>query len=219
MNQSLRIAHASDLHSNLLVLKGVDVNNIDAWILTGDFFPNLTRGNVETEINFQTDWFRKKRETIFRVLGNKPVINVDGNHDFVSLGQLLKEYAYAGEVLQINEHEVVELQGLKFAGHGYIPWIEGEWRGELRTPEMLKVVNNLFDSHTADVLVTHAAPAGILAGHWGCSALSNRLFYGDHTFTHHFFGHVHQHIPQTQTEHGIQFFNSATGCQLVEIFR
>lgn len=212
------VAHASDLHSNLLVLKDIDTTKIDAWILTGDFFPNITRGKVETEINFQTDWFKKKRDTIFKALGNKPVINVDGNHDFISLGDMLKKYGYAGEVYQINEHEVVEFGGLKFTGHGYIPWIEGEWRGELRTPEMTNMVKNLFDSHIADILVTHCAPAGVLSGQWGCGALANQLNYSDHTFTHHFFGHVHTHSPQEATVNGTKFYNSATGCQIVEIF-
>ena len=214
----MRVAHASDLHSNVLVLKNIDTTKIDAFILTGDFFPNTTRGNVEKEINFQTDWFKRKRETIFHALGDKPVITVDGNHDFISLGDMLKHYAYAGEVHQISEHEIVEFGGLKFAGHGYIPWIEGEWRGELRTPEMMQVVDRVWDHGNADILVTHAAPAGILDGQWGCNVLSNRLMYGDHTFTHHFFGHVHVHIPQEETVNGTKFYNSATCCQIVEIF-
>jgi Icc-related predicted phosphoesterase len=214
----IRVAHASDLHGNILPLKNVDVTKIDAWILSGDFFPNITRGNVQTEINFQTDWFRKKRDTIFKALGDKPVINVDGNHDFVSLGELLRVYGYAGEVHQISEHEILEFHGLKFAGHGYIPWIEGEWRGELRTPEMTKIVDQVWDNGFADVLVTHTAPAGILAHIWGCNVLANRLTYRDHSFTHHFFGHIHQHTPQKHTENGTKFYNSATGCQIVEIY-
>ena len=212
------VAHASDLHSNLLPLKDVDKAKIDLFIFSGDFFPNITRGNIETEINFQTNWFKNNQDTIFKYLGNKPVINVDGNHDFVSLGELLIRHGYAGEVYQINENEIIEFKGLKFAGHGYIPWIEGEWRGELRTPEMTKIVDKVWDLGFADVLVTHTAPAGILAGPWGCNVLANRLAYKDHTFTHHFFGHIHQHTPQEHTENGTKFYNSATGCQIVEIF-
>ena len=212
------VAHASDLHSNLLILKSIDTTKIDAFILTGDFFPNITRGNVQTEINYQTDWFKKKRETIFRALGNKPVITVDGNHDFISLGDMLSHYAYAGEVHQISEHGIVEFGGLKWAGHGYIPWIEGEWRGELRVPEMMQIVDKVWNHGYADVLVTHTAPAGILAKEWGCNALANKLTYSDHMFTHHFFGHVHVHIPQEETVNGTKFYNSATCCQIVEIF-
>lgn len=212
------IAHASDLHSNLLPLKAVNTTKIDAWILTGDFFPNITRGNVQTEINFQTDWFLKKRDTIFKALGDKPVINVDGNHDFVSFGELLRRYAYGGEVYQISENHIVEFRGLKFAGHGYIPWIAGEWRGELRAPEMMTVIDKVWSHGYADVLVTHTPPAGILADMWGCNVLANRLAYEEHMFTHHFFGHVHQYTPQEHTENGTKFYNSATGCQIVEIF-
>jgi Icc-related predicted phosphoesterase len=214
----MRVAHASDLHSNLLILKSIDTTKIDAFILTGDFFPNITRGNVQTEINYQTDWFKKKRETIFRALGNKPVITVDGNHDFISLGDMLSHYAYAGEVHQISEHGIVEFGGLKFAGHGYIPWIEGEWRGELRTPEMMQVVERVWNHGYADVLVTHTAPAGILDEQWGCNALANKLAYSEHMFTHHFFGHAHVHTPQEETVNGTKFYNSATCCQIVEIF-
>jgi len=214
----MRVAHASDLHSNLLILKSIDTTKIDAFILTGDFFPNITRGNVQTEINYQTDWFKKKRETIFRALGNKPVITVDGNHDFISLGDMLSDYAYAGEVHQISEHGIIEFGGLKWAGHGYIPWIEGEWRGELRVPEMMQIVDKVWNHGYADVLVTHTAPAGILDKEWGCNALANKLTYSDHMFTHHFFGHVHVHIPQEETVNGTKFYNSATCCQIVEIF-
>lgn len=214
----MRVAHASDLHGNLLILKSIDTTKIDAFILTGDFFPNITRGNVQREINYQTDWFKKKRETIFRALGNKPVITVDGNHDFISLGDMLSHYAYAGEVHQISEHGIVEFGGLKFAGHGYIPWIEGEWRGELRTPEMMQIVDKVWNHGYADVLVTHTAPAGILDEQWGCNALANKLTYSDHMFTHHFFGHVHVHTPQEETVNGTKFYNSATCCQIVEIF-
>lgn len=214
----MRVAHASDLHSNLLILKSIDTTKIDAFILTGDFFPNITRGNVQTEINYQTDWFKKKRETIFRALGNKPVITVDGNHDFISLGDMLSHYAYAGEVHQISEHGIVEFGGLKFAGHGYIPWIEGEWRGELRTPEMMQIVDKVWDHGYADVLVTHTAPDGILDEQWGCNALANKLAYSEHMYTHHFFGHVHVHTPQEETVNGTKFYNSATCCQIVEIF-
>jgi len=214
----IRVAHASDLHGNILPLKNVDVTKIDAWILSGDFFPNITRGNIQTEINYQSDWFCNERDTIFKALGDKPVINVDGNHDFVSLGALLNEYAYAGQVLQIAENKLVEFNGLKFAGHGYIPWINGEWRGELRIPEMTNIVDQVWDNGFADVLVTHVPPAGILAGPWGCSVLANSMTYKDHTFTHHFFGHIHHHKPMEHSQNGTRFYNSATGCQIVEMY-
>lgn len=32
----MRVAHASDLHSNVLVLKNIDITKIEAFILTGE---------------------------------------------------------------------------------------------------------------------------------------------------------------------------------------
>ena len=214
----MRIKHFSDIHSDLTILDRIPLlEDFDAWINTGDLFPNRSRGNRQIEPAFQEDWFLRKKSAIFKRLGGKPIVTVDGNHDFISCGEMLIKHGYQGEVYCIKPDEVIEFGGLSWAGHGAIPWIEGEWNDELRTPEMLEIVNQVLDQD-ADMLVTHCPPAGILAGPWGCGVLANALAYrGLNKYKHHFFGHVHSYGGHSITDGSTTYWNSATTIQLVEL--
>ena len=187
----MKYFHTSDLHGDLYPLTIIG-KNVDAIIIiTGDVFPNRTLGNVPVEQKFQEEWFKSKITTFFRGFAGRPVITVDGNHDFVSLAEMLQKYRYPGDVHAISPDKVIEFGGHRWTGHKFIPWIEGEWNGELRTPERLEVVNRVFDLD-ADMLVVHAPPAGILSGPFGCGVLANALAYrGANKFKHVFCGHCH----------------------------
>jgi hypothetical protein len=206
----MKYFHASDLHGDLYVLTLIG-KNVDAVILTGDVFPNRTRGNVIVEQEFQEEWFKTKITPFFRSLAGRPVITVDGNHDFVSLAEMLQKYRYPGDVHTIAPTKVVEFGGHRWTGHRFIPWIAGEWNGELRTPERLEVVNEMFDLD-ADMLVVHAPPVGILADIYGCNVLANALAYrGGEKFKHVFCGHCHDSCGNLEVD-GTQFHNAATTC-------
>lgn len=211
------VAHASDLHGNLLAIRGVDTSQAEAFVITGDVFPNLTRGKIPTEERFQEDWFVKKRDSIFRDLAGKPVITVDGNHDFISLADMLVKHGYQGEVYSISPDKVIEFGGLRWTGHRLIPWIDGEWAGESTFSELLEAASAVLDHAGAEVLVTHVPPAGILSGPWGCSALTNLLTYKPHSFRHHFFGHVHEHGGKRMEELGMKFYNGACSCRIIDV--
>lgn len=212
----MKLFHTSDLHGDLYCITLIP-KDADVILFTGDIFPNRSRGNVAVEVIFQEEWFKTKLPLLFRELRSRPVITVGGNHDFVSLGGLLKKYGYSGDVHMIAPDKVIELGGYRWAGHGAIPWIEGEWNDELRTPEMLEIVNQVLD-HDADMLVTHCPPAGILAGPWGCGVLANALAYrGLNKYKHHFFGHVHNYGGHSITDGSTTYWNSATTCQTISL--
>lgn len=212
----MRIKHFSDIHSDLTILDRIPLSeDFGAWINTGDLFPNRSRGNRQIEPVFQEDWFLRKKSAIFKRLGGKPIVTVDGNHDFISFGEMLIKHGYQGEVYCIKPDEVIEFGGLSWAGYSHIPFIEGEWNNEAGPLELSQLAEKVCLSW-ADVLVTHVPPSNILSGPWGCSCLASYLAYHPHNFRYHFFGHVHSHHGQAEAL-GVKFFNSATTIQLVEL--
>lgn len=204
------VGHFSDLHGKYTLLTENAIKP-DLWISTGDFFPNRTRGTRPVEIPYQDMYFRRKADELVTALMGVPVVVVDGNHDFVRLAPLLREFG-------VDAHDVadgsVELFGLTFSGFPHIPYIEGEWNYEAH--EVKEEIDRVWGENP-DVLITHAPASGILASAYGWPALTNALFYRTHKIRHHFFGHVHEYGGQTQQEGGITFVNSATTLQSITI--
>lgn len=214
----MKIFHASDLHADLHPLTTID-KDVDVVVSSGDFFPNLTRGNINIEPNFQREWFKKHSQDIFRYLAGRPTIIVNGNHDYICLAEMMVEHGYAGKVLLLTPDKVVEFGGKRWVGHGFIPYIYGDWNGELQPHDLAVVSKQLFQHENVDVLVTHVPPKGILASEWGCPTLAQCFAYhpGASSIKHHFFGHVHSSGGETAEVFGIKFFNSACIPQIVKI--
>lgn len=201
------IGHLSDLHGALK--RVLDTNtNPDLWIATGDMFPNRTRGDVVVEVSHQRNWWDFYGKKISDRFQGRPVVVVDGNHDYISFAQALREHGV--EAYDISESPTV--LGMKFAGFREIPYIAGEWNGE--NHDFRSVVDEAF-AQDPDILVTHAPPAGILdedchgAG-YGINLLMQALSYRPHKIRAHFFGHAHECGGKTVEEMGIRFFNGAT---------
>ena len=212
----MKILHTSDLHLyGKSYRKLVAFNeDFDLWLDTGDHFPNVGRTHKTNmtidkvmETQFQTRWVDYKQwgTKLANWLDGRPVVFVSGNHDFISLGTVLKRAGYK-EVYEVTP-EGVEVAGHKFAGFREIPYMEGEWMGE--TIDFNDLVEGTMASG-ADLLVTHGPAAGILdeAG-YGISKLMSHLTHAPHGFTHHFFGHCHAQGGQVVDEMGIQFINGA----------
>ena len=66
----IRIGHFSDLHGNFKRISTAEVP--DVWVNTGDFFPNMTRGDVAVEVSFQTAWFEANVDEIIAHLQGRP---------------------------------------------------------------------------------------------------------------------------------------------------
>lgn len=216
------IAHASDLHGSYKVLG--TVTGHDVWVLSGDMLPTFGRGwgeriDPEAEKRHQAVWWKHKSASVMSRLGGKPVVVVNGNHDFLNLAGLLKKSGYQGEVMDLSQGPAT-YGGHTFAGFRSVPWMDGEWAGEVH--EFRDVVDATMDADPT-ILVTHAPAAGILdqeegmAHGGGISELTTALTYRPHRITHHLFGHLHGWGGHQVVEMGIHFVNSATCIQLVDV--
>ena len=205
----MKIAHTSDLHGHLTVIIPDDC---DVVVITGDFFPNKTRGIVSVEREYQEMWFYQHVDEIIAWLKGKPLLWMPGNHDYVSLADLLTASGYPSAVT-IPE-DGVDFLGHKWAGFREIPYINGEWMGECR--DFQYVVDRVMDADP-DILVTHAPPSGILAGEHGIPKLTSALQFRYHGIKAHLFGHVHREGGRQAKVMDVLFSNAATTLNVVEI--
>lgn len=214
---SLTICHASDLHGNIRSLLASD-RMPDVFVLTGDIFPNESNYPVfDSEVREQNYWFNDGvGDQLVKRFGNRPVITVSGNHDFVNLASMLRARGVEAYDMEIGP---VEILGERFAGFRSINWIEGRWQGEEH--DLSPMVEKAF-SQDPTVLVTHAPPSGILdqdvGGHgYGIKVLTQALAYRPHRIKASLFGHSHHQGRNTCEEMGILFSNAATGVNWLEV--
>ena len=208
----MRILHSSDLHG--MWHKLFAHKDFDVWIDTGDFFPNETRGKIG-ERSYQRNLFIETdaAKYVTEWLDGRPLISIPGNHDYTDLTVILG--IHGANVHKVTEEGVV-VNGLRFSGFREVPWLAGEWIGEVFDFE--EIVDNTMGSDP-DVLVTHAPPSGIMdecpdKSVGGVSALTTMLTYHPHRIRAHFFGHIHEFGGQTMEEMGIKFINGATQVKL-----
>lgn len=209
----MKVAHFSDVHGYINEVEIPD--DVDGLICTGDFFPNSTRGEREIEIPFQTDWFNANKDEIFRIFRGLPIACVDGNHDYVSLGTLLIGAGYPGLVVNVNPDRTQEFLGYKVAGFREIPYISGEWNGEVTNAQIHGLCDWAIQTG-CDILLTHTPPKGVLSGDYGCPSLTSLLAYSAHSVRYHFFGHCHTDHGVTE-EMNIVFSNAATSLNVIDL--
>lgn len=222
---TIRLMHASDLHGRYEMLEEASHQEFDAWCITGDFFPNKARSFGELrgpdEAKYQAAWFGHKEDSILRRLGDKPVITVDGNHDFVSLGALLQR-ARPGMIHRVTPAGFT-FMGTRFAGFPNIPYIAGHWNEESHSAELSDIVYNVFEYGDPEILVTHAPPHGILdeIEGYGIRALSSNLSHRIHRVRAHLFGHCHldggKSVEKMLGDQKIDFHNSAEHVRLIVV--
>lgn len=228
------LIHISDNHSTLPKLPGTD----EMVVCSGDFFPNSTRGVVEVEETYQTQWLIENLPAIKKWIGNRTFLFCAGNHDFIDPCEILqKEGIRAISITnRLKQHN-----GITFYGFPYIPWIGGEWNYECHVPDMINQVAKLklALSRGVDVLVTHCPPYGILdanfvirddnrlvvprwAEHCGNRILTNLLSYELDNIPKELrpkyllCGHIHENHGWSEV-FGITISQAATKTHLVEI--
>lgn len=220
---TLRILHTSDLHGDLRPLLDAP-DDFDVWVDTGDFFPTAGRRfgcpiDSRREYLHQQRWwgYGKIGAKLGAKLAGRPALIVPGNHDYQFLAVNLQragENAYNVPLYK----QAVEVCGVRFAGFREVPWIAGEWNGEVKDESA--VVGCVLDAHP-DVLLTHAPPRGILDGsdqeHYGFPYLRQQLDCGPTGLRVHLFGHVHEHGGEGLVEGGIHYYNGATTARIIEV--
>lgn len=222
----MRIAHASDTHSNPKIIAAVADAECDLIVLTGDILNNAGRINgngieARREIRYQMRWARHAAKLWAPAFRGREVLIVGGNHDFISIGAWLRHYKHPAEKF----HEItaanpcVNINGIRFAGFREVPYMNGEWMGEEH--DMATPVQRAMECDP-DVLVTHAPPAGILdecfeGVGYGVVPLTTWLTYRPHGVKAHFFGHAHKSGGQSIEQMGIRFFNGACHLAVHEV--
>jgi len=231
----MKIGHFSDNHGHLdRLLFTSDIP--DLWISSGDFFPDKpdlvfhpVTNKPMSSSEYQKYWFNNKNcpfpnsagmsasDIIIKRLNGKPIICVDGNHDFACLAECLIENGCPNVIHIDNKkgQQSVEIGGLVFAGFREIPYIAGYFAGEASDNQLRQIVKETMDCEP-DVLVTHCPPTSILDNGFGVFPLFHSLATGEHKIKHHFFGHVHQRNG-IKEQMDIIFYNSATIVRFVEI--
>ena len=156
-------------------------------------------------------------KTLTKWLDGRPLISVPGNHDYVSLANLMKQ---SGARAYSVTPKGVKVDGVRYSGFREVPWIHGEWAGETQQGDFGEVVEEVF-AHPPDILLTHAGPANIMTGsddwHGGINTLATALSYKPHKIKAHFFGHDHDYGSQTREVMGVLFSNSATKPKIVTV--
>jgi len=213
----MKIGHFSDLHGQYEILGKIPNESLpDVWLNTGDFFPNFVYDDRARDAERQVIWFKHKFDSIAARLRGRPLLSVDGNHDFVRLGSLMAGKGYFAKNIT---PEGLVFNGVKFAGFHEIPFIGGYWNGEIQQDDFGPIVDKTFE-FKPDILVTHAPPSGILdAGFYsgGSTKLTSKLTNNTEPNPRfHFFGHIHECSGRRIELMGTTFVNSACCVQIVE---
>ena len=157
-------------------------------------------------------------------LRGRPLISVQGNHDFTSLADPMKRAG--ANVWDVGAQGPIEVGGEVFAGFREIPYVTGEWAGELQAGMMGQAAASELVrkglSANPTILLTHSPGAGILdyckpkGGHCGLPSLSFALATRPHRVKLHLFGHVHEETG-IKEEMGILFSNAATTARIIQV--
>lgn len=152
------IGHVSDTHGSFPDI----AKNVDVIVHSGDLCPNKTRGHRETELKFQSEWIKRNIPIFKEWIGDRPFLYCMGNHDY---------NPYVCRTLRDNGIEAIDitlkkytLDGVRYYGFPFIPYIVGEWNFECIADQMQREIRILKDELISgiDILVAHAPIAGIL---------------------------------------------------------
>jgi Icc-related predicted phosphoesterase len=177
----MNLLHVSDTHGRDLTT--IPLEGIDVVVHSGDIGPTVGRDvdrgeriRPVKEIRAQRRWWRRQAPRLAAWLGTRPFLYVLGNHDFYQPEEVLCE---AGIGVHNLSRVHCQVGPVSFYGYRFIPYVEGEWAGELRERQ---IAADALDFPDCDVLVTHAPPHGILdvdgGRHHGSTALRDE--YLDH---------------------------------------
>jgi Icc-related predicted phosphoesterase len=205
-------------------------------IHSGDFLPNISRGDWTKEISYQQAWVKRNSETIKEWIDGRDFLFCSGNHDFIfNLEELLLESGI--KAIDLNNKKVI-YKNIKFYGFPYINYIQGEWNYETDDEQIEQRVRVLRDEildNGIDCLVAHSPIYGILdcslvqrdrnkniikayGVNYGIRRLADFFTYTipeNKIPSFYLHGHVHSHYGKDEIGE-MKIYNSATIVQLVD---
>ncbi len=216
------VLHESDTHGRISQSIG---KNIDAVIHSGDFCPNASRGNLNIEPIFQTEWLNKNTENFKRWLDGRSLLFCAGNHDFVQVADIMINNGL--NVIDLTDKFQI-FNGFTFYGFPCVPYQCNEWNFERNPSDMIREVKIMKDkisetSKPLDVLVAHCPLYGVLDyvpycdEHIGNTALANAIMYDEFTKPKWLLsGHCHEN-PGLAEFFGVKISQAATTKNIIEI--
>lgn len=183
----MKIVAISDFHTNFdLVTPPGDV-----LVCAGD---STEDGSVK-EIVALNQWLHKQPQR-YKIL-------IAGNHDLTLQDPGGSDLITNAIVLCDTS---VTIEGVKFHGSPWVPYINGCFAFEARTPGDINRKWSMIPEDT-DVLITHCGPSGILSSRWGDYNLKMRVKEVKPKV--HIFGHVHSQHGSMEEVHATRFYNVA----------
>lgn len=214
------LLHSSDLHGSYKrLLRALAKPDYDVWVDTGDFLPNTGNRPVvfADEALYQERVLRRGGgavlKKISKALAGRSFVCVSGNHDFVDVSKELRKHGVKATNVQGG---AARIAGLTFWGFGQIPYIYGEWSGEIRDFSGLL---GLYQQVNPDVLLTHAPPQGMFdtSKGYGIPRLLNLTLCSANPPKAHLFGHCHSDGGKVFNAMNTKFSNAATTIQRIKV--
>ena len=197
MGKNVRLAATSDLHGILEGIKEVcKKKEIDILAIAGDIQP-------ADPFKSTPYWFRYEFFPLVRELGCE-VVAIPGNHDFYLASHYQEIKTSTHDSVPSNFHllvdEGIELEGIKFYGTPWVPFINGRWCFEQSDSDLVDMFNQIPSG--IDVLLTHTPPNvpywnidvsleinHVYQKHFGSRCLLGAIFENEPTLT--LCGHIH----------------------------
>lgn len=216
----------SDTHARFPILKG---QHYDAVIHTGDIFPDpVLKIDLYDPVAFQIQWVKAHIEDFKKMLNGRPLLFVEGNHDFIPADQFEEILKAAGIEAYSLQDKVINYDGINFYGFPYVPHINGEFNHERTSDDMAAHVDQMADvlnKTYVDVIAAHCPPAGFLDlafeqnARFGNSAMAIGLDYKinkEMLPAYYLCGHVHSSRGIT-VRNGMVISNAATVFHVLEV--
>ena len=220
----MKILHTSDVHGRFDELRKLMREvQFDAWIDTGDLLPNTRFGMPRMGGGGLQFWSKLQEDTqsqivggeqfkkFANVLGERPALFVQGNHDFIEVGPRVN---FGDQIT----HELSYEWGHKIiSGFAGVPPINGVWWGEFPETELYtRAQSSLF--YQPDILCAHVPVHGFLdwfpnyrgtiinIGSTGFRRAIGDTLHRPKLILH---GHCHEQSGEEAEIAGIRIFNSA----------
>lgn len=134
--------------------------------------------NINKEKNLQLQWINNNIVNFKNMLGNKPFVFINGNHDFLE-SQIIEKELQKNNINAIDvTNKISNVNNISFYGFPYIPETGGCYANELNTINMQIEINKLkclLKNNTIDVLLLHCPPTGIYNHQYANHILANML--------------------------------------------